>query len=207
MTRHSIGAATALALALAAVASAEFARSPQVPSGATRADSRGADTIVPFKIQVPDEVLRDLKARLARTRFPDEIPATGWDYGTDLTYLKSLVAYWRDRFDWRAQERRLNEFDQYKTTIDALEIHFIHQKSKVPNAFPLAVTHGWPGSIVEFTKIIGPLTDPVKYGGRAEDAFNVVAISLPGFGFSGKPEDRGYSPEEIGTIIAKLMAR
>jgi len=172
-----------------------------------RSAGAGSDAIVPFRIHVSDDALRDLKARLARTRFPDEIPGTGWDYGTDLAYLKSLVAYWQDRFDWRAQERKLNEFDQFKTTIDGIEIHFIHQKSKVPNAFPLAVTHGWPGSIVEFTKIIGPLTDPVKYGGRAEDAFDVVAISLPGFGFSGKPKDRGYSPEKIGTIIAKLMAR
>jgi hypothetical protein len=206
MTRYFIGTATALVLALAAAVSSS-AQTTQAPGATTRADARGADAIVPFKIQVPDNVLTDLKARLARTRFPDEIPSTGWDYGTDLTYLKALVAYWRDRFDWRAQERTLNAFDQFKTTIDGIEIHFIHQKSKVPNAFPLAVTHGWPGSIVEFTKVIGPLTDPVKYGGRAEDAFNVVAISLPGFGFSSKPKDRGYSPEKVGTIIAKHMAR
>jgi pimeloyl-ACP methyl ester carboxylesterase len=207
MTRYFIGTATALALALAAGTVSISAQTTQAPGATTRADAKGADAIVPFKIQVPDNVLTDLKARLARTRFPDEIPSTGWDYGTDLTYLKALVAYWRDRFDWRAQERTLNAFDQFKTTIDGIEIHFIHQKSKVPNAFPLAVTHGWPGSIVEFTKVIGPLTDPVKYGGRAEDAFNVVAISLPGFGFSSKPKDRGYSPEKVGTIIAKLMAR
>jgi len=208
MTRHFIAAVTALLLALVSGATSGLAQTSQPPpNAAARGASTGSDAIVPFKIQVPEETLRDLKARLARTRFPDEIPATGWDYGTDLAYLKSLVAYWRDRFDWRAQERKLNEFDQYKTTIDGLEIHFIHQKSKVANAFPLAVTHGWPGSIVEFTKVIGPLTDPVKYGGRAEDAFNVVAISLPGFGFSGKPAERGYSPEKMGTIIAKLMAR
>jgi len=199
-----IGAATALIAALAAGAASGLAQTPQ--SSAARGGT-SADAIAPFKIQIPEETLRDLKARLARTRFPDEISGTGWDYGTDLAYLKSLVAYWRDRFDWRAQERKLNEFDQYKTTIDGIEIHFIHQRSKVPNAFPLAVTHGWPGSIVEFTKVIGPLTDPVKYGGRAEDAFNVVAISLPGFGFSGKPAERGYSPEKIGAIISKLMAR
>ena len=208
MTRYFIAAVTALLLALVSGATSGLAQTSQPsPNAAARSASTGSEAIVPFKIQVPEETLRDLKARLARTRFPDEIPATGWDYGTDLAYLKSLVAYWRDRFDWRAQERKLNEFDQYKTTIDGLEIHFIHQKSKVANAFPLAVTHGWPGSIVEFTKVIGPLTDPVKYGGRAEDAFNVVAISLPGFGFSGKPAERGYSPEKMGTIIAKLMAR
>jgi pimeloyl-ACP methyl ester carboxylesterase len=208
MTRYFIGTATALLLTAVTGASSGMAQTSRpAPGAGARAGIPGSDAIVPFKIQVPDETLRDLKARLARTRFPDEIPGTGWDYGTDLAYLKSLVAYWRDRFDWRAQERKLNEFDQYKTTIDGIEIHFIHQRSKVPNAFPLAVTHGWPGSIVEFTKIIGPLTDPVKYGGRVEDAFNVVAISLPGFGFSGKPAERGYSPEKMGTIIAKLMAR
>lgn len=169
--------------------------------------SRASDAIVPYKIRVPDTVLRDLKERLARTRFPDQIPNTGWDYGTDLSYLKSLVTYWHDSYDWRAQERKLNELDQFTTVIDGLTIHFIHQKSKEPNAMALALTHGWPGSIYEFTKVIGPLTDPVKYGGRAEDAFNVVAISLPGFGFSGKPADRGYSPEKAADIIAKLMAR
>lgn len=169
--------------------------------------SATSDAIVPFKIQVPETVLRDLQTRLRNTRFPQEIPNTNWDYGTDLAYLRSLVSYWRDDFDWRAQERKLNEFPQFKTTIDGLEIHFIHVKSREPRAFPLALTHGWPGSIVEFTKVIGPLTDPVRFNGRAEDAFDVVAISLPGFGFSEKPRERGYSPEKIGTVIAKLMAR
>jgi len=169
--------------------------------------SATSDAVVPFKIQVPETVLRDLQTRLRNTRFPQEIPNTNWDYGTDLAYMRSLVSYWRDDFDWRAQERKLNEFPQFKTTIDGLEIHFIHVKSREPRAFPLALTHGWPGSIVEFTKVIGPLTDPVRFHGRAEDAFDVVAISLPGFGFSGKPQERGYSPQKIGTVIAKLMAR
>ncbi len=151
--------------------------------------------------------LTDLKQRLARTRFPGEIAGSNWDYGTNLAYLKELVTYWRDTFDWRAAERRLNQFDQFTTSIDGLDIHFIHQRSKNPNALPLAVTHGWPGSVVEFTKIIGPLTDPAAHGGTANDAFHVVAISLPGFGFSGKPTERGYSPERIAGIIATLMAR
>jgi len=208
MTKHFIGLAAAALMAVGGGAvSVVTEAAPGAQGAATRPANRNADAIVPFKIQVPDEVLRDLKARLARTRLNGEIPGTGWDYGTDLTYLKSLVAYWRDSFDWRAQERRLNGFDQFKTRIDGLDIHFIHQRSKVPNAFPLVLTHGWPGSIVEFTKIIGPLTDPAKYGGRAEDAFNVVAISLPGFGFSGKPQERGYSPEKMASIIATLMAR
>ena len=166
-----------------------------------------SEAIVPFTIKVPEAVLQDLKARLRNTRLPQEIPGTAWDYGTDLAYLRSLVAYWRDNFDWRAQERKLNALPQFKTSIDGLEIHFVHIKSKEPGAFPLALTHGWPGSFFEFTKIVGPLTDPVKFGGRAADAFDVVAISLPGFGFSGKPQERGYSPERMASIIAKLMAR
>jgi pimeloyl-ACP methyl ester carboxylesterase len=182
-----------------------------VVSGWTVAAQRGAapaqEAIVPFKIQVPDAVLSDLRQRLARTRFPGEIAGSEWDYGTNLGYLKELVAYWRDTFDWRAAERRLNQFDQFTTNIDGLDIHFIHQRSKDPNALPLAVTHGWPGSIAEFTKVIGPLTNPAAHGGNAADAFHVVAISLPGFGFSGKPAERGYAPERIAGIIAKLMAR
>jgi microsomal epoxide hydrolase len=166
-----------------------------------------ADGIAPFRIQVPDAVLTDLKERLTRTRFPDEIPGVGWDYGTDLAYLKALVAYWKDTFSWREQERRLNQLPQFKSTIDGLVIHFVHQRSKNPNALPLVITHGWPGSFIEFTKIVGPLTDPGAHGGRAEDAFHVVAISLPGFGFSGKPRDRGYAPVRMASIIATLMAR
>jgi hypothetical protein len=163
--------------------------------------------ITPFAIHVSDATLRDLKTRLQQTRFPEEIAGTGWTYGTDVTYLKSLVAYWRDRYDWRATERGLNQLPQFKTTIDGIEIHFIHVKSKVPGALPLALTHGWPGSIYEFTKVIGPLTDPVAHGGQAQDAFDIVAISLPGFGFSSKPTTPGYSPERMGRIIATLMAR
>ena len=165
------------------------------------------DAIVPFKIRVDDAVLSDLKQRLARTRFPGEITNSDWDYGTNLAYLKELVTYWRNRYDWRAAERRLNQFDQFKTNIDGLDVHFIHQRSKNPNAMPIAITHGWPGSVVEFTKVIGPLTDPAAHGGNASDSFHVVAISLPGFGFSGKPTERGYSPERIAGTVAKLMAR
>jgi epoxide hydrolase len=165
------------------------------------------EAIVPFKVHVEDSVLTDLKQRLARTRFPGEIAGSNWEYGTNLTYLKELVAYWQQTFDWRAAERRLNQFDQFTTNIDGIDIHFIHQRSKNPNAMPLAVTHGWPGSVVEFTKIIGPLTEPAAHGGNADDSFHVVAISLPGFGFSGKPAGRGYGPERMAVILAKLMAR
>ena len=125
--------------------------------GAAPARAQGADAAVrPFTIHVPDAVLADLKARLANARIPDPLQADGWTYGTDVRYLKSLVAYWRDTFDWRAQERRLNSLEQFTTTIDGVTIHFIHRRSKQPNAFPLIITHGWPGSFVEFTKIIGP---------------------------------------------------
>jgi len=171
-----------------------------------RRDAAGNDAIRPFKIRVPDSLLADLRQRLARARVPGEIPGSNWDYGTNLAYLKELVAYWRDRFDWRAAERRLNQFDQFTTTIDGVEVHFIHQRSKNPGALPLAVTHGWPGSIAEFTKIIGPLTDPSAHGGNAADSFHVVAMSLPGFAFSGKPTERGYGPARMAGILAKLMA-
>ncbi len=177
------------------------------PATAPAAQAPAPDAVVPFTIHVPDDVLQDLHERLARTRFPDAIAGAGWDYGTDLDYLKSLVQYWQTTYDWRAEERKLNAFDQYTTTIDGLKVHFIHQRSKEKNALPLVLTHGWPGSIYEFTKIIGPLTDPVAYGGRASDAFDVVAISLPGFGFSGKPDERGWSPERMARLIAALMAR
>ena len=127
--------------------------------------------------------------------------------GTDLTHQRALVIYWKDAFNWREQERLLNQLPQFKTTIDGVDIHFMHQRSTNPSALPLVLTHGWPGSFIEFTKIVGPLTDPVAHGGRPEDAFHVVAISLPGFGFSGKPRERGFAPVRMAAIIATLMAR
>jgi len=165
------------------------------------------DAVVPFRIGVPDATLRDLRARLANTRFPDAIDGSAWDAGTDLTYLKSLVAYWRTGFDWRAQERRLNQFPQFTTTIDGVSIHFVHQRSSHSDARPLVLIHGWPGSFVEFTKVIGPLTEPTRHGAEAGDAFHVVALSLPGFGFSGKPRAAGFNTTRIARIVAQLMAR
>ena len=191
--------AAALCLAAAVLVAEGRAR----PAGAQAPD---AAPIVPFTIRVPDATLDDLKQRLARARFPEPLQPD-WSYGTDIAYLKELVAYWRERFDWRAQERKLNQFEQFTTAIDGLTVHFIHRRSKQPNALPLLVTHGWPGSIVEFTKIIGPLTDPVASGGRADDAFDLVMPSLPGFGFSGKPAAPGYDPARIAVMQAKLMAR
>ena len=152
-------------------------------------------------------MLADLKQRLSQARFADEFMDAGWDYGTNLAYLRNLVEYWRDKYDWRVHEKRLNEFDQFKTKIDGLDIYFIHQRSKNPNAMPLLLLNGWPSSIVEYTKVIGPLTDPVAYGGRIEDSFNVIIPAMPGFGFSEKPRERGYDPERIANIWVTLMVR
>lgn len=163
--------------------------------------------ITPFEIHIPDADIADLKARLANARLPAQIPGTGWEYGTNATYLKELVDYWQNDFDWRAQEAELNKFAQFKTNIDGLPIHFIHVRAANPDAMPLLITHGWPGSFVEFRKIIGPLTHPELYGGNAEDAFHVVIPSLPGFGFSGEPQERGYNPERMAHVLAALMQR
>ena len=165
------------------------------------------EAIRPFTIDVPDAVLDDLHARLDGARLPDQIPGTGWDYGTERTYLEELLDYWRNDFDWRAQEAMLNEFDQYRTTIDGLDMHFIHQRSPHEDAVPLIIIHGWPGSIMEFHKMIGPLTDPTAYGGDAADAFHVVAPSIPGYGFSDKPTARGYNPDKMAELMGLLMER
>ena len=201
MTSIRFVAAAVTMIAVLAPGRVAYAQRPTEPATGSR------PAIVPFKIHVPDSVLTDLKRRLAQSRFADEFPDAGWDYGTNLAYLKSLVDYWRDKYDWRAQEKRLNAFDQFMTTIDGVDIHFIHQKSKNPNAMPLLLLNGWPSSIVEYAKVIGPLTDPVAYGGRVEDSFDVVIPSMPGFGFSGKPRERGYNPERIARMWIQLMAR
>ena len=210
--RTKVIAMAGLLAAMVALATIGFARAqrgaesvilsksspPAVPTG---------EAILPFKIHVPGAVLADLKRRLAQARFADEFPDAGWDYGTNLAYLKTLVDYWRDKYDWRAQEKRLNAFDQFRTNIDGVAIHFIHQRSKNPDAMPLLLLNGWPSSIVEYQKVIGPLTDPLAYGGRAQDSFHVVIPSMPGFGFSGKPRERGYHPERIARMWVQLMAR
>jgi pimeloyl-ACP methyl ester carboxylesterase len=165
------------------------------------------ESVRPFTIRIPEAALKDLKARLTTARLPEPLQGDGWTHGTDIAYLRQLVAYWRDKFDWRAQERRLNQLEQFTTTIDGLTMHFVHRKSKHANAMPLLITHGWPGSFVEFTKIIGPLTDPEAYGGTAADAFHVVMPSIPGFAFSQAPKEAGYDPARIAALEAKLMAR
>ena len=169
--------------------------------------ANNGSSITPFEIVVPDAAINDLKIRLQNTRLPDQISETTWDYGTDKAYLTELIDYWENEFNWREQERTLNQFDHFKTEIDEIEMHFIHQRSEHPDAIPLMIVHGWPGSISEFSKIIDPLVDPVAYGGSASDAFHVITPSLPGFGFSSAPTQPGYSPEKIAHILAALMEK
>jgi len=159
----------------------------------------------PFTIAVEDSVLEDLQQRLADTRWPDEIPDTGWDYGSNLAYLKELVEHWRTKFDWRAQEAKLNAFSHFKSEVDGLDIHFIHEKGKGPNPIPLVITHGWPSCFFEMTKIIPLLADPASHGGDAADSFDVVAPSLPGFGFSDHAQDRGMEVQRVAGMWNKLM--
>ena len=165
------------------------------------------ESIRPFAIHADDDDLEDLRRRLRTTRWPDRETVEDWTQGVPLSYVQEVCAYWAEKYDWRATERRLNAFPQFLTEIDGLDIHFIHARSPEPNAMPLIITHGWPGSIVEFHKVIGPLTDPAKYGGNPADAFHVVAPSLPGYGFSGKPAKNGWNVERIGHAWAALMAR
>ncbi len=162
-------------------------------------------SVEPFKVAVSDEVIDDLRARLERTRFPDEVPGTGWEYGANLAYIREVVDYWRTRYDWRAQETRINRFAQFRADIDGLGIHFIHEPGRGPNPKPLLLIHGWPGSIVEFMDIIPMLTDPAAHGGDAKDSFTVIAPSLPGYGFSDHPRARAMNIQAIAEIFFKLM--
>jgi len=164
-------------------------------------------SIRPFRAHVPDSAIADMRRRLQMTRWPDKETVADASQGAQLARLQELVRYWGTDYDWRRGEAKLNAFPQFTTNIDGVDIHFIHVKSRHPNAMPLIITHGWPGSVFEQLKLIGPLTDPTKYGGRAEDAFDVVIPSLPGFGFSGRPTDAGWSLERIGGAWAVLMSR
>ena len=162
--------------------------------------------VQPYKIEIPDSVLDDLKSRLERTRWPDELPGTGWDYGSNLDYVKELVEYWRTKFDWHAQEKLINSFSHFKSKVDGLNIHFIHEKGKGPNPMPLVITHGWPGTFFEMYKVIPMLSDPASHGGDPADAFDVVAPSMPGYGFSDATDKRGLSVLSISDLWAKLMS-
>jgi pimeloyl-ACP methyl ester carboxylesterase len=185
-------------------------------TGATTSDSEprsgllpspAADALTPFRIDIPQAELDDLHARLDRTRWPDELPGVGWDLGVPLDYLKDLAAYWRERYDWRAHEAELNELPQLTTVIDGQRLHAVHVRSPEPGARPLVLSHGWPGSIVEFLDVIGPLTDPAAHGGDPADAFHVVAPSLPGYGFSGPTAERGWDVPRIAAAVVTLMDR
>jgi epoxide hydrolase len=163
--------------------------------------------ITPFRIDIPQADLDDLRDRLVRTRWPDQVPEAGWDYGIPLEYMRELAAYWREQYDWRVHEARLNSFDQFTTMIDGARVHFLHVRSAVPGAMPLIITHGWPGSVVEFMNVIGPLSDPAAFGGSPADAFHLVIPSIPGYGFSGPTRDRGWDVRRVARAWAELMSR
>ena len=197
-TRRSMLAASAVGAMGGLLASAVRA---EADAGA------GVSAIRPFHVHIPDEALVDLRRRIAMTRWPDRETVSDGAQGVPLEKLQSLVRYWGTGYDWRKVEARLNALPQFTTTIDGVDIHFIHVRSRQPNALPVIITHGWPGSVIEQLKIIGPLTDPTAHGGRAEDAFDVVIPSLPGYGFSGKPRGAGWGPERIARAWAVLMTR
>jgi pimeloyl-ACP methyl ester carboxylesterase len=163
--------------------------------------------IRPFHVSIPEEQLVDLRRRIAATRWPDRETVDDQSQGIQLTKLQALVRYWGTDYDWRKAEAKLNALPQFMTTIDGVDIHFIHVRSRHPNALPLIMTHGWPGSVFELLKTVGPLTDPTAYGGRAEDAFDLVMPSMPGYGFSGKPTGAGWGPDRIARTWAELMKR
>jgi pimeloyl-ACP methyl ester carboxylesterase len=188
-------------LLASAVALGTVVLAGQPPSAA------GDTAIRPFQVHVPEAALVDLRARIAATRWPDKETASDRSQGAQLAKLQQLVAYWGGSYDWRKVEAKLNTLPQFITTIDGVDIHFIHVRARHPNALPLIVTHGWPGSIIEQLKIIGPLTDPTAHGGSAADAFDVVIPSLPGYGFSGRPNEIGWDPDRIARAWAELMKR
>jgi pimeloyl-ACP methyl ester carboxylesterase len=163
--------------------------------------------IRPFRIDIAEADLDELRRRLAGTRWPDQLPGVGWDYGIPLEYVKELAGYWRTAYDWRAHEKQLNEFPQFTTTIDNQNIHFLHVRSPEPGALPLIMTHGWPGSIAEFMRVIGPLTNPAAHGGDPADAFHLVVPSIPGYGFSGPTRETGWNVGRIARAWDELMSR
>ncbi|RUS45238.1 epoxide hydrolase family protein [Cohnella sp. AR92] len=165
------------------------------------------NAIYPYRIETSQASLDDLQHRLALTRWPDELPGSGWSYGVPLNFVKEMAEYWKNTFDWRKHEQRLNEIPQYTTTIDGAHVHFFHVQSPEPNATPLLLIHGWPGSPVEFLDLIGPLTDPSSYGGDAADAFHLVIPSIPGFGLSGPTTEAGWTSGRAALAFAELMNR
>lgn len=171
------------------------------------AQKKADESMRPYEVHIADEKLADLKQRIAATKWPDRELVKDETQGVQLATMKALADYWTNQYDWRKMEAKLNALPQFVTTIDGVDIHFIHVRSKHKNTLPVIITHGWPGSIIEQMKIIGPLTDPTKYGGKAEDAFDVVIPSLPGHGFSGKPTELGWNPVRVAKVWIKLMDR
>jgi pimeloyl-ACP methyl ester carboxylesterase len=165
------------------------------------------DEVVPFELAVPAAQLDDLKERLRRTRWPERETVNDWSQGIPLDYVQDVCRYWAEAYDWRATEARINQIPQFRTELDGLGIHFLHVRSPEPDALPLVLTHGWPGSVVEFLKVLGPLSDPVAHGGDAGDAFHVVCPSLPGYGWSDKPTTAGFGVQRIGRAWMELMRR
>lgn len=165
------------------------------------------EAIRPFQLSIPESDLEDLRRRLTVTRWPDAETPDDWSQGIPLSYMQEICRYWANDYDWRPCEELLNGWEQFQTVIDGVDIHFLHVKSPHSEALPLLITHGWPGSVLEFRHVIGPLTDPVAHGGKAEDAFHVIAPSLPGYGYSGKPSSPGWSVNKIADAWGQLMAR
>jgi pimeloyl-ACP methyl ester carboxylesterase len=203
LNRRTVLNALAAVGAFGLSASAALGTSAPARSGAAEGD----EAIRPFRVNIPEEQLVDLRRRIAATRWPDRETVDDQSQGVQLARIRPLIEHWGNGYDWRKAEAKLNALPQFMTEIDGLDIHFIHARSKHPNALPVIITHGWPGSVLELLKVIGPLTDPTAYGGNAEDAFDVVLPSMPGFGFSEKPTDTGWGPDRIARCWAGLMKR
>jgi pimeloyl-ACP methyl ester carboxylesterase len=201
------GRSTLLTAAGAALVCSLFIFSFAVAQTSSTGSASEDRSIRAFKVQVPQAALDDLRRRINATRWPDRETVADRSQGTQLASLQNLVRYWGTDYDWRKVEAKLNALPQFITTIESLDIHFIHVRSRHPNALPVIITHGWPGSVMEQLKIIGPLTDPTAHGGAAQDAFDVVIPSMPGYGFSGRPTATGWNPERIARVWAELMTR
>jgi pimeloyl-ACP methyl ester carboxylesterase len=202
--RRLFAAAAGIASLLVATAAAGDARSSA--DGAHTGAAKAGD-IRPFRVAIPEEDLNDLRRRIAATRWPDRETVQDQSQGIPLAKLQELVRHWGTAYDWRKAEAKLNSLPQFVTNIDGLDVHFIHVRSQHPSALPVIMTHGWPGSVFELVKVIGPLTDPTAHGGTAQDAFDLVFPSMPGYGFSGKPQDTGWGPDRIARTWAELMRR
>ncbi|MCX4163641.1 MULTISPECIES: epoxide hydrolase family protein [Paraburkholderia] len=201
-----VGAAATLGVGLSGLA--QTRSTPMARANVTSLTLPPAsDAIESFSVHVPQSLLDDLKQRLETTRWPDRETVQDWSQGVPLERMKSVVEYWRTSYDWRSVEKTLNSFAQFRTLIDGLGIHFLHVRSPHPDALPIVLTHGWPGSVIEFLKVIRPLTDPTSHGGSAKDAFHVVVPSLPGFGFSDKPTTSGWNIPRIAQAWAQLMKK